>query len=120
MAGTKNIERYFMQRAQNIAEAINRVIAIDGRTLRGSHDTARKEKAIHMVSAPAAENKLILGQLATDTKSNKTTVIPLLLNMLDIQGATVTTDAAGCQKDKLKKIRYPGSHYLTRTEMNLL
>jgi hypothetical protein len=60
-----------VRRAQNIAEAIKRVIAIDGKTLRGSHDTARKEKAIHMVSASAAENKLILGQLLRTPNQTK-------------------------------------------------
>nr|WP_166154847.1 ISAs1 family transposase [Neochlamydia sp. AcF84]NGY94568.1 hypothetical protein [Neochlamydia sp. AcF84] len=113
-----NFERCFVQWTQNIAGAIKGVIAIDGKTLRGSCDAAREGKAIHMVSAFAAENKLILGQLATDTKSNEITAIPLLLDMLDIKGATVTIDAAGCQKQIAKQIRHQGGHYLLALKGN--
>ena len=104
-------EKCFVQWTQNIAGAIKGVIAVDGKTLRGSNDIARNGKAVHIVSAFAAENRLVLGQLATDAKSNEITAIPLLLNMLDIQGATVTIDAAGCQKEIAKEIRGLGGDY---------
>ena len=111
-------EKCFVQWTQNIAGAIKGVIAVDGKTLRGSNDIARDGKAVHIVSAFAAENRLVLGQLATDTKSNEITAIPLLLNMLDIQGATITLDAAGCQKEIAKEIRKLGGDYMLALKGN--
>ena len=111
-------EKCFVQWTQNIAGAIKGVIAIDGKTLRGSNDASRDGKAIHVVSAFAAENKLILGQRATEAKSNEITAIPLLLNMLDIQGATITIDAAGCQKNIAKCIRKKGGNYILALKGN--
>ncbi len=111
-------EKCFVQWTQSIAGAIKGIIAIDGKTLRCSNDFARDGKAVHMVSAFAAENRLILGQLATDTKSNEITAIPLLLRMLDIQGATITIDAAGCQKEIAKEIRVLGADYILALKGN--
>jgi predicted transposase YbfD/YdcC len=111
-------ETCFVHWTQNIAGAIKGVIAIDGKTLRGSNDKSRDGKAIHVVSAFAAENKLVLGQLATETKSNEITAIPLLLNMLDIQGATITIDAAGCQKNIAQEIRGKGGNYILALKGN--
>jgi predicted transposase YbfD/YdcC len=111
-------EKCFVQWTQSIAGAIKGVIAIDGKTLRGSNDLTRDGKAVHIVSAFAAENCLILGQLATDMKSNEITAIPLLLRMLDIRGATVTIDAAGCQKEIAKEIRSLGADYILALKGN--
>jgi Transposase DDE domain len=72
------------------------VIAIDGKTLRGSYD--RNKAAIQMVSAWAQANRVVLGQVKTDAKSNEIRAIPHLLKFLDIQGCIVTIDAMGCQK----------------------
>jgi len=113
-----SFEKCFVQWTQNVAGAIKGVIAIDGKTLRGSNDKARDGKAIHMVSAFATENQLVLGQLAADTKSNEITAIPLLLNMLDIRGATITIDAAGCQKNIAKEIRHLGGDYMLALKAN--
>ena len=113
-----SFEHCFIKWTQNIARTIKGVIAIDGKTLRGSNDEARDEKAIHVVSAFAANNNLILGQLATDAKSNEITAIPLLLNMLDIHGATVTIDAAGCQKNIAKQICSQGGNYILALKGN--
>jgi predicted transposase YbfD/YdcC len=77
------------------AEQRDRTIAIDGKTLRGSADGA--DKALHLVSAFASEARIVLGQLSVDEKSNEITAIPALLEVLDLQGATVTIDAMGCQ-----------------------
>ena len=74
------------------------VIAIDGKTLRHSYDKKEHKSAIHMVSAWATENRLVLGQRQVDTKSNEITAIPELLKVLDISGCIVTIDAMGCQK----------------------
>ena len=73
--------------------------AIDGKTVRRSRDRRAGREAIHMVSAWASENSLALGQTRTDAKSNEITVIPRLLEMLELKGCIVTIDAMGCQKD---------------------
>jgi len=75
------------------------VIAIDGKQLRRSHDSAAGKSAIQMVSAWAEENRLVLGQVRVDEKSNEITAIPELLRMLEISGCIVTTDALGCQTE---------------------
>lgn len=75
------------------------VVAIDGKTLRRSHDRANGQSAIHMVSAWAATNSVVLGQIKTEEKSNEITAIPELLKLLAIEGCIVTIDAMGCQKE---------------------
>lgn len=72
-------------------------MAIDGKTLRRSHDAANGKKALHLVSAWAVENRLVLAQLATEEKFNEITAIPLLLKQLALQGCLVTIDALGTQ-----------------------
>ena len=74
-------------------------IAIDGKTQRGSARRTVGQSPLHMVSAWAVENHLTLGQVATHAKSNEITAIPELLELLDLEGAVVTIDAMGCQKD---------------------
>lgn len=73
------------------------VVAIDGKTLRRSHDRAGGKDALHLVSAWATAHGLVIGQVATDAKSNEITAIPALLKLLALEGATVTIDAMGCQ-----------------------
>ncbi|MDF1684706.1 MAG: ISAs1 family transposase [Legionellaceae bacterium] len=73
-----------------------RVVAIDGKTLRHSFDKKKRKAAIHMVSAFAAENGVVLGQRKTVFKSNEITAIPALLDLLDVKGCIVTIDAMGC------------------------
>ncbi len=75
------------------------VVAIDGKQLRRSHDEKNGKSAIHMVSAWASENALVLGQLKTDAKSNEITAIPQLIELLDLSGCIITIDAMGCQKN---------------------
>src|SRR5512135_3201983 len=86
----------WIRAVQEITE--DRLVAIDGTTLRGSYDRRDGKAAIPMVSAWAAENKLSLGQVVVDEKSNEITAIPELLQVLDVSGALVTIDAMGCQK----------------------
>jgi predicted transposase YbfD/YdcC len=74
------------------------VIAVDGKTLRQSYERAESKAAIHMVSAWATANRLVLGQCKVDEKSNEITAIPQLLRMLEISGCVVTIDAMGTQK----------------------
>ncbi len=80
------------------------VIAIDGKTVRRSHDRKNGKSAIHMVSAFAARQRLVLGQVKVAEKSNEIIAIPRLLDMLAIEGAIVTIDAMGCQRDIAQKI----------------
>ena len=93
-----------MQWMDDVGREIGKHIAIDGKTLRGSFDNATKQNPLHLVSAWACEARLTLGQVATDAKSNEITAIPLLLELLDLKGATVTIDAMGCQKEIASKI----------------
>ncbi len=75
------------------------IIAIDGKTVRGSYDKGKRKGAIHMVSAFSTENGVVLGQVKTDAKSNEITAIPELLNLLDLKKCLITIDAMGCQKN---------------------
>jgi predicted transposase YbfD/YdcC len=91
-------------------------IAIDGKTLRGSG--TGKLGPLHLVSAWAAANHLSLGQVAVDGKSNEITAIPRLLELLDVEGALVTIDAMGCQKDIAAAIRAQKGDYLLTVKDN--
>src|SRR5690606_18999132 len=74
-------------------------IAIDGKTLRRSHDRKKGLGPMHIVSAWASHQGITLGQVATEEKSNEITAIPRLLEAIDVEDAIVTIDAAGCQKN---------------------
>lgn len=91
-------ERCFFEWVQAVMVLTGgQVIAIDGKTLRRSHDRRRGKAALHLVSAWASANGLVLGQVATDAKSNEITAIPELLRLLDLKSCIVTIDAAGTQ-----------------------
>ncbi len=94
------------------------VIAIDGKCLRRSVDKASKKAAIHMVSAWAQHNSLVLGQVKVDDKSNEITAIPKLLSRLDIAGAVVTIDAMGCQKKIAQQIIQQEGDYVLSLKGN--
>lgn len=100
----QEFEKCFLAWVRGLTESISGVVAIDGKTLRRSHDGANGKKALHLVSAWAAENRLVLAQLATEEKSNEITAIPELLRMLDLSGCIVTIDAMGTQKKIVKQI----------------
>jgi hypothetical protein len=88
------------------------VVAIDGKTLRRSHDRRDGKDALHLVSAWATANGLVIGQVATDAKSNEITAIPALLKLLALEGATVTIDAMGCQTAIAAQIVEQRAHYV--------
>nr|WP_319492443.1 ISAs1 family transposase [uncultured Desulfobacter sp.] len=94
------------------------VIAVDGKTLRRSHDKTNGKSAIHVVSAWASDANLVLGQIKTDEKSNEITAIPDLLDLLDISGTTVTIDAMGCQKKIAEKVIDKGADYALALKKN--
>jgi predicted transposase YbfD/YdcC len=93
-------------------------IAIDGKTMRRSFDRAAGKAALHLVSAWATEQHLVLGQVAVDSKSNEITAIPKLLELLDVSGAMVSIDAMGCQKEIAAKIREGGGDYVLSVKDN--
>jgi predicted transposase YbfD/YdcC len=100
------------------AAVAGEVVAIDGKTLRGSFDTAAGQNPLHLVSAWATEARLTLGQVAVDAKSNEITAIPLLLELLDLRGCIVTIDAMGCQKEIAAAIRGRDADYVLALKDN--
>lgn len=97
-------------------EVADKVVAIDGKTLRGSRNG--EQMPIHLVSAFASEAGIVLGQVKTHEKSNEITAIPELLEWLDVRGAIVTIDAMGCQKAIAEKIVDKGGDYLLALKGN--
>jgi predicted transposase YbfD/YdcC len=95
-----------------------KLIAIDGKALRHSFDTAKGKSAIHLVSAWASANHVLLGQKAVADKSNEITAIPELLKLLDLQGALVTIDALGCQERIAAEIVAGGADYVLAVKDN--
>jgi predicted transposase YbfD/YdcC len=94
------------------------IIAIDGKTSRRSHDRRKGRNPLHLVSAWAARQRIVLGQQATEEKSNEITAIPLLLKHLDLKGALVTMDAMGTQTDIAHAIRDGGGDYCMSLKRN--
>lgn len=80
------------------------VVAIDGKTLRGSYDKNHRRGAIHVISAFSAMGGVVPGQLKTAEKSNKITAISELINLLDIRDKIITIDSMGCQKILLRRL----------------
>jgi predicted transposase YbfD/YdcC len=100
-----------------VSEALRiKHVAIDGKTLRGSGSA--RLGPLHLVSAWATAQRLTLGQVAVEEKSNEITAIPALLELLDLQGALVTLDAMGCQKTIAQKIVDGGGHYALTVKDN--
>lgn len=119
------LERAFIAFTQGLAEkSEGRLVAIDGKTLRGSIDHGGRKAAIHLVQAWDEQNHLVLGQLAVDDgsgedpKSNEITAVPKLLELLDLKGAVVSLDAMHCQKDTAAAVRKAGGEYLLCVKQN--
>jgi predicted transposase YbfD/YdcC len=107
----------FREWVRAVSEALRiQHVAIDGKTLRGSGSA--KLGPLHLVSAWATAQRLSLGQVAVDAKSNEITAIPALLELLDLKGALVTIDAMGCQKAIAQKIVAGGGHYALTVKEN--
>jgi predicted transposase YbfD/YdcC len=96
-----------------------KLVAIDGKTLRGSFEHAWKaDSAVQMVSAFVQENALVFAQVSVEEKGNEITAIPKLLELLDLQGATVSIDAIGCQKEIARRIKQGGGEYVLALKDN--
>jgi len=113
------LQRCFTSWIASIAElSAGEVVAIDGKCVRRSYDTGKGKGALHMVSAWASENRLVLGQVKVDSKSNEITAIPKLLEVLDLQGCIVTIDAMGAQTAIAEQIIDQGADYILSLKGN--
>lgn len=115
----KQFQACFLHWIRDICQlSSGEVVPIDGKTLRHSYDTELGQSAIHMVSAWAATNRLVLGQVKVSAKSNEITAIPELLDVLDIADCIVTIDALGCQKDIAAQIIEKDADYVLALKGN--
>lgn len=115
----EQFERCIVNWTTALAQATaGRIVALDGKTLRRSFQSAGGNAAIHIVNAWCSANRMVLGQLATDEKSNEITAIPKLLELLDLHGAIVTVDALNCQTAIAAKIIQGGGDYVMQVKGN--
>src|SRR6266436_8746334 len=111
-------QRCFVAWAAALTGAPKDVIAIDGKTLRRSYQKKGAKAPIHMVSAFAARQRLVLGQVTVAETSNEIVAIPALLDMLAIEGAIVSIDAMGCQRDIAEKVLDKKADYILALKGN--
>ena len=115
----ESITKAFAEWVETIRQKISgEVVAIDGKTICASKDIPKNKKATHIVSAWATQNRLVLGQLATEVKSNEITAIPKLLKLLDLKGCIVTIDAMGTQTKIAEAIIDKGANYILTVKEN--
>ncbi len=115
---SEHFESCFIQWVSHLSDlSKGEVIAIDGKTIRGAKANGKKSP-IHMVSAWACENNMVLGQVKVSEKSNEITAIPELLDILDLKGTTITIDAMGTQKDIAEKIIENEADYILAVKGN--
>lgn len=115
----KNFELCFMRWAEVFRKIINGdILCIDGKTAKGSHNKTDKERAIHLLNVWSYKNGVVIGQQAIDKKTNEITAIPEMLELLFLEGCTVTIDAMGCQKEIVSLIRKKKGHYLINLKGN--
>ena len=108
----------FVRFMERFAQGLEGVIAVDGKSLRGSFDRAAGKSPLHMVHAWAVDQRLLLGQIATDAKSNEITAVPKLLAMLSLKGCLVTADAMSCQRAICTQIVDQGGDYVISLKGN--
>lgn len=95
-----------------------RGVAIDGKVLRGSYDRAADQSPLHAITAFATETRLVLRQMSVDDKSNEIPAVPVLLKLLELEGAVVTVDAMHCQVETAKAISEAGADYILTVKGN--
>lgn len=116
---SKQFEKCFVYWIKEISTLAERsIVAIDGKTMRGAFDTDDKKSPIHIVSAWASENRMVLGQVKTDEKSNEITAIPELLDLISVKNCIITTDAMGAQTKIAEKIIGKNADYVLALKGN--
>jgi predicted transposase YbfD/YdcC len=118
VAFQKCFQNWTIEAIQTDDSSRGRLIAIDGKACRRSHDSARGLGALHIVSAWASEEGIALGQVATEEKSNEITAIPQLLQQIDLKNAVITIDAMGCQKEIARDIVKGGGDFVIAVKDN--
>jgi len=108
--------RAWIQAVEKLTDG--QIVAIDGKTLRRSHDRAVGKEALHMLSAWASENGVVIGQMQVNAETNEITAIPQLLDMLELNGCIVTIDAIGCQTDIVAQIVDQQADYVLTVKKN--
>ena len=117
----ESITRAFAEWVETIRQKISgEVVALDGKTVCASKDIPKNKRAVHILSAWATQNRLVLGQLATGQKSNEITAIPKLLELLELKGCIVTIDAMGTQTKIAEAIIEKGANYILTVKENQL
>jgi predicted transposase YbfD/YdcC len=115
----KALERSFQSWLSSLVKDLGaQVIPIEGKTVRGSDDRNQEQSALHLVSAWASENRLFLGQIKVEDKTNEITAIPALLELLDISGCIITIDAMGTQREIAHQIQAQGADYVLALKAN--
>ena len=115
----EQFQHCFIEWVQAVAHLTQgEVVAIDGKTVRRSHDRTLGKGAIHMVNVWASSNGLALGQAKVEEKSNEITASPKLLQLLELAGCIVTIDAMGCQKEIAQQIIEAQADYLLAVKKN--
>jgi predicted transposase YbfD/YdcC len=115
----EEFEKCFMSWISELVEIKKgEIIAIDGKTTRASRDSNKKKNPLHLVSAWASENRMVLGQQSSTHAGGELTAMEELLDKLDLTGATVTIDAIGCQKHIAEKIYQRGANYMLAVKGN--
>jgi hypothetical protein len=114
----KQFQQCFIKWVASLTHALRGVVAIDGKTLRRAFDKNGEQGYIHMVSAWSSEQRIVLGQTKVSDKSNEITAIPELLDLLELEGAIVTIDAMGCQRDIAEKIVSKKANYVLALKGN--
>ena len=111
-------EAGFRRWMADLTEGIEEVIAIDGKTLRSSYDRESSKAALQMVNAWSCEQEVVLGQEAVPATTNETKTLPPLLHLLELEGAIVTIDAAGCYAEVAEEILRAGADYVITLKAN--
>lgn len=108
----------FMSWVESLTHKLKKTVAIDGKSMRATRNEKQGLGPLHMVNVWCCENQLALGQQVVSGKSNEITAIPMLLELLTLEGATISIDAMGCQKEISAKIRNKNAHYVLSLKGN--
>ena len=119
MINAKEFHQCFINWVNELCQSSSKgLIAMDGKTSRGSYDTFKNESPIHLVNAWSIENSMVLGQYKVDGKSNEITALPKLLSLLQVEGCIISIDAMGCQKEMAKQIVAAKANYILALKGN--